>query len=95
MSIYNDAINHFGTDSQLLKCAEELNEMAAEIIGFVTRKMAGGDPHPHKIMCEKADVEITLKQVGIIFSNYSNICSKEKRFKLNRLAERINNENKG
>jgi hypothetical protein len=94
MSIYSDAINCFGEDHQLLKCAEELNELAAEILGYVTRKQAGGNPEPHKIMCEKADVEITLKQLGMIFTDWANVCDKEKRFKLKRLAERINDKRK-
>lgn len=89
MSIYSDAIKHYGEDHQLMKCAEELNELAAAIIGYVMRKQEGGSPQPHRIMCEKADVEITLKQVGMIFADYANVCDKERRFKLHRLAERI------
>lgn len=89
MSIYHDAIAHYGEDHQLMKCAEELNEMAAAIIGYVTRKQEGGSPEPHRIMCEKADVEITMKQLGMIFASWANVCDREKRFKLKRLAERI------
>jgi hypothetical protein len=89
VSIYHDAIKHYGEEHQLIKCAEELNELSAAIIGYVIRKQEGGSPDPHRIMCEKADVEITMKQLGMIFASWANVCDKERRFKLARLAERI------
>ena len=61
--ICEKAIDMFGKRRQLLKCAEECNEISKAIIKFVN-----GCGPASKIEEELADVEITAKQLRLMLN---------------------------
>ena len=62
MNIYQEAINKFGADHQILKAVEELNELATALMHF-----RDGKVEPNDVESEIADVEIMIEQLKIIF----------------------------
>ena len=90
------AIQHYGANSQIDVAVEEMAELIQALIK--TKRYALDDDFVifrRHVIEEIADVEIMLMQLRIIFSiDESDIC-KEKDFKLNRLAERVEEEING
>ncbi len=76
-------INHFGKDAQILKCVEELNECAAEIM----KSYSGRANSVHQ---EIADAIIMLEQARLIFG--AELVDESIEFKLNRMMRRIEDE---
>ena len=62
-SVYIDAVNHFGVDSQLIVAIEEMAELTKELT-----KYKRGLGTTAGIAEELADVEIMLEQLRYIFS---------------------------
>ena len=81
--ILNKAIKHYGKENQIGIAQEE----AAELIQSLSKSRRGLD---HNVSEEIADVEIMLEQLKIIF-NCANEVKEWKKYKLNRLNERIKN----
>ena len=91
MNIYKQAIETFGEKKQLLKTAEELTELAKELI-----KYCNGAKNVKSIIKENIDVEITLEYVKLKFAkemNKNGYYSTEKAKKLLRLERIIEKEN--
>ncbi|RLA58553.1 MAG: hypothetical protein DRJ61_14230 [Acidobacteria bacterium] len=62
-NIYEDAVEKFGKDHQLLVTAEELSEAAVKIIQLVNRKRDVED----ELIEELADCIIMLRQCKVIY----------------------------
>ena len=83
-NIYKQAIETFGENSQMLKCAEECSELAQRLI----KKALNPKLDNYDIYSELADVEIMLAQMHLIFNDHNEFIE-VKDFKLNRLQQRI------
>lgn len=83
MDILIDAISKYGESMQFIVALEELGELAKEI----TKYLRGKGDLQH-IAEEMADVEIMLEQVKIMLP-VGDMTKQMRRFKLERLAERI------
>lgn len=82
MTIQEQALKHFGTRHQLIKCAEEAAELAAAINRYLN------DPsHYESVIEEAADVENCAPYLRAMFGDHS--IDKAKAAKLERLAETI------
>ena len=69
---YNEIINKFGKDNQILKCVEELTELSQVLCKIMSAD--GGGITKDKAIEEIADVEIMLNQIKIILDiSESNI----------------------
>ncbi len=87
--ILNEAINHFGKKKQLAKVREELLELALAI----TRYESDDSPEALFHLCDEcADVEIMTEQLRLMTD--PKLINDRKKFKLNRLSERIAKESK-
>lgn len=64
ITVYDKLINRFGPTSQILKTAEELSELTAEIIKYSRNDSRGGT---ETIVEEIVDVMIMLRQLCIVF----------------------------
>jgi len=78
------ALRKFGTKNQILKAAEEFNELSVELL-----KHAQGDVSEEAITDELADAYIMLSQMMIVFKDYR--VKNRVDFKLKRLKERVEN----
>lgn len=90
MNTYQLAIEYFGKDHQLIKAIEELNELSKELC-----KVALNDSSKErleKVAEEIADAEIMIQQLKYILP-ISAIIPKYKMLKLNRIREKILEEN--
>ena len=69
MGIYEDAIETWGREAQLMKAAEELSELAAAINRLLCCEASGYRSHEDvlaELMGEWADVEIMLNQLHVM-----------------------------
>jgi DNA-directed RNA polymerase subunit F len=62
MNIYEQAVNKFGADHQILKAVEELNELAVALMHY-----RDGKATSEQVMNEVADVQILFEQLELIF----------------------------
>ena len=79
MNIYQEAINKFGADNQILKAVEELNELATALMHY-----RQGKANLHQIDNERADVIIVLHQLDIILGKLPPLYISDKLDKLNK-----------
>lgn len=69
MGIYEDAVETWGREAQLMKAAEELSELAAAINRLLCCEKSGYRSHEDvlaELMEEWADVEIMLNQLHVM-----------------------------
>jgi NTP pyrophosphatase (non-canonical NTP hydrolase) len=83
--ITRKALNKYGAKHQLLKLAEECNELAAAIMRGISDTRRDCNFHP--IVEEAADVEICLQYVRQIFGDV--LADEAIKFKLERLKGRL------
>ena len=83
MNIYEQAIEKFGRDHQILKAVEELNELATALLHFRQGKVGVID-----VVGEIADVEIMVEQLKLIFNK--DLVNRCMTHKLERLNKTIN-----
>ena len=90
--IYQQALDKFGIDNQLLVLIEEMAELTKEIIKKFRKKDDNFDKI--KIYEELVDVKIMLIQVELFFQqqdeDYQNFIDKFIQEKTNRLQKRLN-----
>ena len=82
-TIFNQAIDFFGFESQKIMAIEEMSELTKEL----TKELRNRG-NVENIADELADVEIMLAQLKIIY-NIHDLVEQHKDFKLNRLAASI------
>lgn len=81
MALYEQAVAQFGAECQILIAIEEMSELTKALIKYLRY---GGNPDIlASIQEERADVEIMLNQLHVIFGD----CSKEECQKLEHLRE--------
>lgn len=89
--ILNDAIMHYGEHHQLLKCVEELRELADAI-----EEMENGDGTVDHVAEEAADVRITLEQMRRIMARrvprFCSMVAEWEEYKSIRLRKRMMEE---
>lgn len=78
MNIYQEAVNKFGADHQILKAVEELNELATALMHYRQGKLTG-----KQVQSERVDVQIMLSQLDIIFGEPTTLMFEDKLEKLN------------
>lgn len=83
-TLFQLSIDKWGTDTQILLCAEELNELQKELF----KDLRGKDVR-NNIIEEIADVEIMIAQMKYIFNIDEEEILKWKEFKLDRLKKLI------
>lgn len=81
--VLQEAIDRYGTESQLMMVLEEMSELQKEIC-----KWFRGKRYPDAIADEVADVEIMLEQVKIIFDLHGEVNERIDR-KIERLRYRL------
>lgn len=85
--VYEQLIEKFGAENQILKCVEELNEL-----GQALCKLSGNDTNKalviKNIIEEIADVEIMLEQIKLILNIEESDVKKMKSYKLHRTVRR-------
>ena len=79
MNIYQEAVNKFGADHQILKAVEELNELATALMHFRETKAT-----KDQVQIEMTDVQIMLSQLDIIIGKPSAQMFADKLDKLNK-----------
>lgn len=90
MTIYEQALAHYGVEMQTMVCIEEMSELQKELCKHA-RGAKNVDAIAEEIAEEIADVQIMLTQM-MILHNCELKVSEEKRRKLIRLAVRIKQE---
>lgn len=85
ISVLKNAINTYGKDIQTIVAIEELSELQKELCKALRNKA-----NIEHIVEEMADVDIIFNQLKIIFEIGENEIEANKRYKLNRLRDRIN-----
>ena len=92
MNIYEQAINKFGRDSQMLKAIEEMAELTKELSKYLNTSLkldiAKLRQLEYNICDEIADVQITLDQIKVLFPAWQ--LREEK--KLEKLEELVREE---
>ena len=83
---YDKIIGKFGENNQVLKCVEELNELA-QVLCKLNSADTGGVTYK-KIVEEIADVEIMIQQVKIILDISDDDIAATKNYKIMRTAKR-------
>lgn len=83
MDKYQQILEHYGYEHQLLKLIEESNELGASIARFLGEDSGERD----NFVSEMADVLVLIRQLTIIFGD--NEIEKEVEFKLDRQIQRI------
>lgn len=81
--VYEQAIDTFGTEVQLIVAIEELSELQKELSKYLR-----GFPNPRNLAEEIADCQIMLEQLQLIFHNHDAV-SGWTDSKLKRLMRRI------
>lgn len=80
MALYEDAVEKFGEEAQLLMAVEEMSELQKAILKYLRfRNFAQGREEDvmQAIAEERADVEIMLNQLEVIFGDNSDmVCAK-------------------
>ena len=90
MSIYREAIDHYGVALQILKAAEEHAEYAAELSQYGISLLQGKVPkNANSLAEERADCEIMEKQMDIVLRDLNGAKSSWKLKKLARLSRVI------
>lgn len=83
MAIYESAVQTYGANAQILIAVEEMAELTKALLKFIRY---GDRPAVlESINEERADVEIMLNQLHVIFGD----CSDWESIKLSRLADRL------
>lgn len=82
MSIYQQALDHFGETAQIQKAIEEMAELIVELSHFLCFR---GDLD--KVVEEVADAQIMLEQMKILFG--TEAIKKAQVAKIKRLAARV------
>lgn len=82
--IYKAAIEHYGRETQMLVCIEEM----AELIQAICKRLRGRN-NRYNLAEEMADVEITQEQLRMMFPMESKLVSWIEPRKLERLEKRI------
>lgn len=80
-------IGHYGVTAQKSKAIEELIELSEVLIKDVNKNKLNVDA----LYEEMADVEIMMKQLGIIYNIDKNRLQQEEDMKIQRTLERIRN----
>lgn len=78
MNIYQEAVNKFGADHQILKAVEELNELATALMHY-----RQGKATIEEVQKESVDVQIMLGQIDLIIGEPSDQMFEDKLEKLN------------
>lgn len=84
--IYERAMKQWGERSQVTAAIEELCEAASALTRHLNRKTTT----PYDVATELADAEIMLEQMRLYFPE--SLIEAEKRRKISRLAERLNDD---
>lgn len=92
VKIYDKAISHYGIKHQLLMVMEECSELSKECSKVYRALDEGGTFRIDGLAEEIADVQITTGQIQRFFGLKDKV-KEQRKGKLRRLAERINNEN--
>lgn len=87
IELYKDAISTYGVDHQLLKALEEHLEISLALVRYIL----GRDDREH-IIEEMNDSNIMNEQLSLILNVKDKELSKQRLYKLNRLRERIKDE---
>ena len=72
MALYEAAVEKFGKDAQILMAVEEMSELQKALLKYLRYKDADGNILPgylKDIQSERADVEIMLNQLHVIFGD--------------------------
>ena len=81
MALYEQAVALFGPENQIVKAIEEMSELTKALAKYL---LYGGNPDIlASIQEERADVEIMLNQLHVIFGD----CSQQECEKLDHLRE--------
>lgn len=83
-NIFNLALKHFGSLSQIIKLFEEMSELQKELC-----KQTIGENHIDGIAEEISDVQIMLDQMIILY-NLEDIIKKYRKEKIERLNKKLN-----
>ena len=92
LKIYDKAISHYGIKNQLLMVMEECSELAKECSKVYRALDEGGEFAIDGLAEEIADVQITTGQIQRFFGLKDKV-KEQRKSKLNRLVERMKNEN--
>lgn len=84
------AVETYGKKSQVDMAVEEMSELIKALMKS-RRNDVEVQENLHNIVEEIADVEIMLEQLKLIF-NCFGLVEREKEYKINRLAERLESE---
>ena len=79
MNIYEQAVNKFGADHQILKAVEELNELATALMHY-----REGKATINQVQDEIVDVSIILNQLEIILGKLPETTIAQKLTKLDK-----------
>lgn len=85
--VYEQLIEKFGAENQILKCVEELNELG-QVLCKVKSKSENKALVIKNIIEEIADVEIMLEQIKLILGIEESDVKKMKSYKLHRTVRR-------
>lgn len=88
--IFIKAIDKWGERHQLEMAQEEATELALAIRKFIRYS---NDDSFDKLADEMADVEITTELIKFMYPEIVEKIKERKKFKLNRLSNRINEDN--
>ena len=92
MSIYHDAVDHFGEATQVLKAAEAHARYAAELSRRAVSMMRGEKPgNGNALATERAECEISEKIMDIILRDLGGAKTEWKRRKIMNLSAIITN----
>lgn len=79
MNIYQEAVNKFGADHQILKAVEELNELATALMHY-----REGKATINQVQDEIIDVSIILNQLEVILGKLPETTIAQKLTKLDK-----------
>ena len=85
--VYEQLIEKFGAENQILKCVEELNELG-QVLCKLKSKSENKALVIKNIIEEIADVEIMLEQVKLILGIEESDVKRMKSYKLHRTVRR-------
>ena len=85
-TIYQQAIDTFGQESQFKKALEELAELSVKIAHFQDGKCTAAD-----VAGEIADVEIMCEQLRLMIPDGLYLTHQKKAAKIDRLGQKIHN----
>lgn len=83
-AVYFAAIDHYGSDSQILMAVEEMAELTKEL----AKTFRPNETTTEKLVDEIADVVVMLEQLRLIFDVNEEVQERID-FKVQRLAQRI------